>query len=85
MGGNRSNEVLLSFVYPNQKLFTKEFVPDYQNGDVLARLLADRAEHDNECKTELFRLANGELPPSKRMLLTRSDEQLWHRISVGKQ
>lgn len=63
---------LLSFVDPNQKLFTKEFVPDYRNGDVLARLLADRAEHDGEFKTELFRLANGELPPSKRMLLAKT-------------
>ena len=27
LGGKRSNEVLLSFVDPNQKLFTKEFVP----------------------------------------------------------
>lgn len=72
LGGKRSNEVLLSFVDPNQKLFTKEFVPDYRNGDVLARLLADRAEHDGEFKTELFRLANGELPPSKRMLLAKT-------------
>ena len=72
LGGKRSNEVLLSFVDPDQKLFTKEFVPDYQNGDVLARLLADRAEHDGEFKAELFRLANGDLPPNKRMLLAKT-------------
>ena len=66
LGGKRSNEVLLSFVDPDQKLFTKEFVPDYQHGDVLAGLLADRAEQDGEFKAELFRLANGELPPGKR-------------------
>ena len=72
LGGKRSNEVLLSFVDPDQKLFTKEFVPDYQDGNVLARLLADRAEHDSEFKAELFRLASGELPQTKRMLLAKA-------------
>ena len=72
LGGNRSNEVLLSFVDPDQKLFTKEFVPDYQHGNVLAGLLADRAEHDSEFKAELFRLASGELPQTKRMLLAKA-------------
>jgi hypothetical protein len=72
LGGNRSNEVLLSFVDPDQRLFTKEFVPDYQHGNVLAGLLADRAEHDGEFKAELFRLASGELPPTKRMLLAKA-------------
>jgi hypothetical protein len=72
LGGKQSNEVLLSFVDPNQKLFAKEFVPDYQNGDVLARLMADRAEQDGELKAELFRLANGDLPPVKRMLLAKT-------------
>jgi hypothetical protein len=72
LGGKRSNEVLLSFVDPNQKLFTKEFVPDYQHGNVLARLLADRAEHDSEFKAELLRLASGELPQTKRMLLAKT-------------
>jgi hypothetical protein len=72
LGGNRSNEVLLSFVDPNQKLFTKEFVPDYKNGNVLARLMANRAEQDGEFKAELFRLANGELPPTKRVLLAKT-------------
>ena len=72
LGGKRSNEVLLSFVNPDQQLFTKEFVPDYQHGNVLARLLADRAEHDSEFKTELFRLASGELPQTKRMLLAKT-------------
>src|SRR5208337_2783471 len=41
LGGKRSDEVLLSFVSPDQKLFTKEFVPDYHDGGVLAGLLAD--------------------------------------------
>ena len=59
LGGNRSNEVLLSFVDPDQKLFTKEFVPDYQHGDVLAGLLADRAEHDE-------RVQGGALSPGER-------------------
>ncbi len=72
LGGKRSDEVLLSFVSPDQKLFTKEFVPDYQRGNVLAGLLADRAEHDSEFKAELFRLASGELPPTKRMLLAKA-------------
>jgi len=47
-------------------------VPDYQHGNVLARLLADRAEHDSEFKAELFRLASGELPQTKRMLLAKA-------------
>ena len=72
LGGKRSNEVLLSFVDPSQKLFTKEFIPDFQNGDVLARLLADRAEREDAFKTELFRLANGDLPLGKRGLLART-------------
>jgi hypothetical protein len=72
LGGKRSNEVLLSFVDPNRKLFTKEFVPDFQNGNVLARLLADRAERNDQFKTELFRLANGDLPQSKRVLLAKT-------------
>jgi hypothetical protein len=72
LGGRRSNEVLLSFVDPNQKLFAKESVPDYQNGDALARLMADRGEQDGEFKAELFRLANGDLPPAKRMLLAKT-------------
>ena len=57
---------------PDQKLFTKDFLPDYQYGDLLARLLADRAEQDGDFKAELFRLANGDLPPVKRMLLAKA-------------
>lgn len=72
LGGKRSNEVLLSFVDPDRKLFTKEFVPDYHHGQVLAGLLAGRAEQDSEFKAKLFRLANGELPPSKRTLLAKA-------------
>lgn len=72
LGGKRSNEVLLSFVDPDAKLFTKEFLPDSQNGNVLARLMADRAEQDGDFKAELFRLANGDLPPVMRMLLAKT-------------
>ncbi len=72
LGGKRSNEVLVSFVDPDAKLFTKEFPPDSQNGNVLARLMADRAERDGEFKAELFRLANGDLPPGRRMLLAKA-------------
>ena len=52
---------------PTRSYLRKNFSPDYQNGDVLARLMADRAEQDGEFKAELFRLANGDLPPGKRM------------------
>jgi hypothetical protein len=72
LGGKPSNDVLLSFVDPDAKLFTKEFPTDYQHGDVLARLMAERAEQDGEFKVELFRLANGNLPPGKRMLLAKT-------------
>jgi hypothetical protein len=72
LDGIRSNEFLLFFVDPNSKLFTKEFLPDHQNGDLLARLLADRAEEDDDFKAELFRLACGDLPPLKRMLLAKT-------------
>ncbi len=72
LGGNRSNEVLLSFVDPDQNLFTKEFVPDYHHGQVLAGLLAGRAEQDGEFKAKLFRLANGELPLGKRTVLAKA-------------
>jgi hypothetical protein len=75
VGGERSDEVLLSFVDPNANLFTKEFLPDHRNGDLLARLLAERAEKDGAFKTELFRLANGDLPPIKRMLLAKTFAQ----------
>jgi hypothetical protein len=72
VGDKRSDEVLLIFVDPNAKLFTKEFLPDHRNGDLLARLLADRAEQDGEFKAELFRLANGDLSPVRRMLLAKT-------------
>jgi hypothetical protein len=72
LGGERSNEVLVSFVDPDAKLFTKEFLPDHRHGDLLAQLLADRAEKDGQFKAELFRLANGDLPPVKRMLLAQT-------------
>jgi len=45
-------------------------------GDVFPRRVtvpsADRAEHDSEFKAELFRLASGELPQTKRMLLAKA-------------
>ncbi len=72
VGGKRSDEVLLSFVDPNAKIFTKGFLPDHRNGDLFARLLADRAEQDGEFKAELFRLANGDLSPVGRMLLAKT-------------
>ncbi len=71
LGGKRSREVLLSFVDPNASVFTKDFVPDHQHGDLLARLLAERAEQDEEFKAELFRLGNGDLPAAKRTLLAK--------------
>jgi hypothetical protein len=71
LGGKRSDQVLLSFVDPNAKQFTREFIPDYRRGDVLVRLLAERAEENGELKAELVRLANGDLTPTKRMLLAK--------------
>ncbi len=88
VGGKRSNEVLLSFVDPKEKVFTKDFVPDHQYGNLLARLLAERAEEDEELKAELFHLANGDLPAAKRMLLAkvfgrfRKEEDLVAGLSV---
>jgi hypothetical protein len=64
--------VLVSFVDPSAKLFTKDIPPDHHYGDLLARLLADRAEEDGDFKADLFRLANGDLPPVKRMLLAKA-------------
>jgi len=69
--GTRSSEILLSFVDPNAKLFTREFIPDHRDGNVLARLLADRASKDKALKAKLVELANGELPPAKRLLLAK--------------
>ena len=71
LGGKRADQVLLSFVDPNAKLFTTEFIPDYRHGDLLARLLAERAAESGELKAELVRLANGDLPPVKRLLLAK--------------
>ena len=68
--------MLLSFVDPDAKLFTKEFIPDSQNGSVFARLMAERAEQDGEFKSKLFRLAKGELRPTMRMLLAKTFARL---------
>ncbi|HET8926012.1 MAG TPA: hypothetical protein VFN26_23710 [Candidatus Acidoferrum sp.] len=69
--GPRSNEILLSFVNSEAKSFTREFIPDHRHGDLLARVLAERAEVDASVKAELIRLANGDLSPLKRMLLAK--------------
>jgi hypothetical protein len=72
--GPRSNEILLSFVDPNAKLFTTEsmpVIPDQRHGDRLARLLAVRAVNDKAMKAKLVGLANGDLPPTKRVLLAK--------------
>ena len=63
--------MLLSFVDPKAKVFTTEFIPDYRHGDLFARLLAERAAESGEFKAELVRLANGDLPPAKRLLLAK--------------
>jgi energy-coupling factor transporter ATP-binding protein EcfA2 len=69
--GERSSEILLSFVDPNPKLFNREFIPDHRHGDLLARLLAERAVKDKALKGRLVEIANGDLPPTKRMLLAK--------------
>ena len=69
--GPRSREILLSFVDPNAKLFNREFIPDHRHGDLVARLLAERAEKDTVLKGKLVELANGDLTPTKRILLAK--------------
>lgn len=69
--GARSSEILLSFVDPSAKLFNREFIPDHRHGDLLARLLAERAVKDDVLKRKLVELANGDLPNTKRMLLAK--------------
>ncbi len=69
--GTRSSEILLSFVDPNAKVFNRDFIPDHRYGDLLARLLAERAVKDKVLKGKLVELANGGLPPAKRMLLAK--------------
>jgi hypothetical protein len=67
----RSSEILLSFVDPNAKLFSRDFLPDHRYGDLLARLLAERTAKDKVLKGRLVELANGDLPSTKRMLLAK--------------
>lgn len=74
--GARANEILLSFVDPNVKLFNREFIPDHRCGDLLARLLAERAAKEKTLKARLVELANGDLPRTKRMLLAKAFGQL---------
>jgi hypothetical protein len=69
--GTRSSEILLSFVDPNAQMFNREFIPDHRHGDLLARLLAERAAKDKTLKGKLVELANGDLPPAKRLLLAK--------------
>jgi hypothetical protein len=69
--GARSSEILMSFVDPNSNLFNREFIPDDRRGALLARLLAERAVRDKALKGKLVELANGDLPPTKRMLLAK--------------
>jgi len=88
LGGKRADQVLLSFVDPNARQFTTEFIPDYRQGDLLARLLAERAGENSEVKAELVRLANGDLPQTKRLLLakvfgrSRTEEDLVEGLCV---
>jgi len=72
LGGKSADQVLLSFVDPNAKVFTSDFIPDYRHGDLLARLLAERAAESGEFKADLVRFANGDLPPAKRLLLAKA-------------
>jgi len=88
LGGKRADQVLLSFVDPNANVFTRDFIPDYKGGDVLARLLAERAAESGEFKAELVRLANGDVPAAKRLLLakcfgrSRTEEDLVEGLCV---
>jgi len=72
LGGKRSNAILLSFVDPKAQMFTKEFLPDHRHGDLLAQLLAERAEAEADVKMEVLRLADGNLSPVKRMVLAKT-------------
>jgi hypothetical protein len=72
LGGQKSKDVLVSFVDPKARLFPDGVEPDHQHGELLARLLADRSEEDEAFKSELFRLADGDLPPRSRMVLTKA-------------
>jgi hypothetical protein len=53
------------------KLFGRDFLPDHRYGDLLARLLAERAAKDKVLKGRLVELANGDLPVAKRLLLAK--------------
>lgn len=85
LGGQRSDEVLLAFVDPETNLFTTAPLPDHRDGDLLARLLADRAEKNSSFKKELLRLANGDLPPAKRAVLAKTFSRFHgrHDLAAG--
>lgn len=69
--GARSTEILLSFLDPDAKLLNREFIPDNRHGDLLARLLAERAAKDKVLKDRLIGIAKGDLTQTKRMLLAK--------------
>lgn len=67
----RSSELLLSFVDPTAKRFSRDFIPDHRHGDLLALFLAERAASDKTLKSKLVELANGDLPKTNRWLLAK--------------
>jgi len=71
LGGKRAKDVLLSFVDPSQKVFSTDFVPDHQYGDLPALVLSEMADKEPEFKRELLELANRDLPPTKQTLLAK--------------
>jgi hypothetical protein len=78
--GERSSEILLSFVDPKAKMFDREVIPDHRHGDLLARVLAERAMTDKSLKDRLVEMTNGDLTLTKRTLLAKvfnrfSDEE----------
>jgi hypothetical protein len=66
-----SSNILVSFVDPKAQVFSRDFLPDHRHGDLLARLLAERAAKDKAVKERLVELANGDLPSAKRLLLAK--------------
>jgi hypothetical protein len=58
-------------VDPSAKLFNREFIPDHRRGDMLARLIAERALKDKALKRKLIEFTNGDLSQTKRMLLSK--------------
>jgi hypothetical protein len=69
--GTKSSEILLSFVDPNAKIFNRDYIPDHRDGELFAGILAQRAVKDSTLKDKLVEFANGDLTPTKRMLLAK--------------